>query len=106
MSRLNEDDYVSVREAVRCHDISEAALRKALLKERIVPGGIESHHFAGNTGVSVSRASLDNYLKRTRPNGEKPKGRPRTRPFVPPSGQGRGRPRKCLLTAQEQDIQS
>jgi len=97
VATYREEEWMSVREAVATHNMSEPALRKALLKERITPGsGIVSLNFSGIFGVLVSKLSLKAYVERTQPDGERPKGRPRTRPVVEPSSRGRGRPRKAI----------
>ena len=66
----NNLEMLNVTQAASELEVSEAAIRRAILDNRLP--------FQWQEGRKVvTRADLDAYKQRTRPDGEKPRGRPR-----------------------------
>ncbi len=66
---METQGYLTVQEVARELQVSDGAVRTAILEGRL-PSTIAFGR------KIVSRADLDAYKQRTRPEGEKPKGRP------------------------------
>ena len=67
---METEDYLTIQEAATELQVSDAAIRAAILEGRLP-------HVEKYGRKLISRADLDAYRQRTRPSGEKPKGRPR-----------------------------
>jgi excisionase family DNA binding protein len=63
-------EYMNVAEAARVLGAAEATIRTAIREGRIVSTTVYGR-------VVISAAAIDEYRRRTRPDGEKPRGRPR-----------------------------
>lgn len=67
---METQGYLTVQEVARELQVSDGAIRAAVSEGRL-PSTVAFGR------KLISRSDLDDYKQRTRPNGEKPKGRPR-----------------------------
>ena len=67
---MDPADYLTITQAAESLSVSDAAIRKAILK-----GRLPSIELFGRK--LVSRLDVNEYRERTRPDGSKPRGRPK-----------------------------
>ena len=67
---MEEQDYLTIPEAMKELDASASSIHAAIRECRLP-------HVVKYGRKLISRADLDAYKQRTRPGGEKPKGRPK-----------------------------
>ncbi len=70
VSGRGEEELLTVQDAARELDVTDGAVRLAILK-----GRLQSTMKYGRK--LIMRADIEEYKRRTRPTGEKPRGRPR-----------------------------
>lgn len=67
---MDTENYLTVQQAAVSLNVSEGAIRKAISLERLP-------HVVVFGRKLITRDDLEAYRKRTQPDGDKPKGRPK-----------------------------